>query len=119
MNIKYILFLSIALLSCSNEPAELEEQLPIKQEEATSSLVSSKIIFNEGIGWGYQIFEGSKMIINQEHIPAVQGMHGFSSKEKAVTAANYVVNKIENGIFPPTLTPEELDSLGVYSDTLN
>lgn len=119
MRIKYIFFLSIALLSCDQEQEELIDDAPIKQEEPTSSLVSYKIIFKEGIGWGYQIFEGSKMIINQEHIPAVQGMHGFSSKEKAVKAASYVVNKIENGIFPPTLTPKELDSLGVYTDTLN
>ncbi|MFN5911173.1 MAG: DUF4907 domain-containing protein [Bacteroidota bacterium] len=64
-------------------------------------------------GWGYQILQDGKLAIDQKHIPVIQGYRGFSTKENAEKTANYIVDKLERGIFPPTLTIEELDSLEV------
>jgi len=63
-------------------------------------------------GWGYQIFEDSTMQINQMHIPSVPGINGFETKEKAGIAAGYILGQIEKGIFPPTVSPAILDSIG-------
>lgn len=68
---------------------------------------------NDTLGWGYSILEGDKMIVNQPHIPAVSGLKGFASKEKAKRAGEEVAFKLEQGIMPPSLTIEEMKALHV------
>jgi hypothetical protein len=41
------------------------------------------------------------------------GNNGFSSEEKAMITGEFIISKIKNNIYPPAVTPEELDSLGV------
>jgi hypothetical protein len=64
-------------------------------------------------GWGYQILQDGKLAIDQKHIPAIQGYKTFSSKAKAEITANFIVEKMKKGMFPPTISEKELDSLGV------
>jgi len=83
--------------------------------ESTSEW-SYKVTFLSEDNWGYQIFQKEKMIINQASIPSVQGIKGFDSEEKAERTAKYILNKVENGIFPPTVNKEELENLDVLRD---
>ena len=53
------------------------------------------------------------MVIKQEHIPAVQGIRSFSSQEQAQKAAEIIKAKLDQGIFPPTKSMAELQSIGV------
>lgn len=111
--IKLSSFVVLAFISCNN-PIEHSEKT--KTENSTvikNDNYSSKITFDENTGWGYQIFKGAKLLINQNHIPAVQGVKGFSSKEKAQKTVDYIMVKLKDGIFPPTITAEILDSLNV------
>ena len=79
----------------------------------TKSLLSYKVIGSIG-NYGYQIFDASgKMTINQPTIPAIQGNKGFQTEKDAQTAAEFVIQKINRGIFPPTFSVAELDSLGL------
>jgi hypothetical protein len=64
-------------------------------------------------GFGYDLLNGGKVTIHQPHIPAVSGTSGFSSKEDAEKVGNLMLLKIQKGIMPPTITVEELDSLGI------
>ena len=82
-------------------------------EPIAPSIYSYKLIFEENKGWGYQIFEGEKMVVNQPHIPAVQGIKGFSSEKNAAITAEYILKMLEEGTFPPTVSAKTLDSLGV------
>lgn len=68
---------------------------------------------HSAVGWGYLIKQKSRIVIHQPTIPALSGTQGFSSEQKARRAGELVVSKIRGGHFPPTLTPHELDSLGV------
>jgi Domain of unknown function (DUF4907) len=68
---------------------------------------------NGSRGWGYDIMVDGKIYIHQPNIPAIMGNSGFSSEEKAIAAGEFVISKIKNNILPPSVTPEELDSLGV------
>ena len=113
---KYIFPILFLLFSCSSEETSTTSasntKKPIEIKD-TEKVISYKIVFTENEGWGYQIFEGSTMLINQIHIPVIQGLHSFSSKNKATKTAEYIVQEVKTGNFPPTLTQEILDSLDV------
>lgn len=108
-------FSLLLTIGCSTESTQQKEKDPNLSEQITDQKVakSYKVIFTEEVGWGYQIFDGNKLMINQKHIPAVQGLKGFETKEKAEKTAQFVLDQVEAGIFPPTITTEILDSLGV------
>ena len=108
---KFLIFILLFAISCSDE--EIKTTVQQKKEQQIGPAFSYKVIFNENKGWGYQIFKGATILINQEHIPAIQGLHYFSSKEKAETMAKYILKEVEKGNFPPTVDKNILDSLDV------
>lgn len=63
--------------------------------------------------FGYDILQNNKLLIHQPQIPGISGNAGFSSREDAAKVAVLVIDKIKNGIFPPTVAPEELRNLKV------
>ena len=76
----------------------------------------TKIIDGKENTFGYEIavtLSGKTQRIRQEHKPSVPGIRGFDTKEDAQKVADFVVNKIKTKGFPPTVTPEELKTLGV------
>jgi hypothetical protein len=64
-------------------------------------------------GFGYDLFIDGAQYIHQPNIPAVNGNNGFKTKEQAQKAGEFVAYKIKNNIMPPSVTPQELDSLAV------
>ena len=77
-----------------------------------SQNVTIKIIAGEESTFGYDI-EGSSIRIHQPNIPGMPGNKGFRSKADAEKVAQLVAFKIRNNISPPSITSQELDSLGV------
>ena len=65
-------------------------------------------------GFGYDIFRKNILFIHQPTIPAVGGNAGFSSAEKAEKTAKLMLYKIANNIMPPSVSIQELDSLGIF-----
>jgi len=80
-----------------------------------SEIYSIETFENARENWGYKILNEGNLFINQPHIPAIQGNKGFKSSNDAEKAANLIIYKLEAGIIPPTITVEELDSLGVLN----
>lgn len=135
MRLSIVVLLTLLFFSCNEESNEIvdlrtdeekvhipeysSEDVDVKEsaEENTTSptkktsTISYQIIENE-YGYGYQIYDGNNLMINQPHIPAVQGMKGFESREKAEIVAKYVVSEIDNGNFPPTVSEKILRDLG-------
>ena len=124
----FTIVLSVFLVSCfgiSEETTieELDQEFKNSIEnvsepqeaiiETNVDVYSVKTTFTPDHGWGYQILNNGDLYINQPHIPAVAGNKGFDSEGKAITTADYIIYKMNNGLFPPTVSPEELDSLGV------
>jgi hypothetical protein len=101
--------------SCGQTNTEDKDRVPKTESKTVKAASEYTVITVEdpSLGWGYQILQDGKLAIDQKHIPAIQGYKGFSTKENAEITAKYIVNKMENGVFPPTLTLDELDSLGV------
>lgn len=117
MKITAITIISISLLiGCSSNELTYEENEKIDATEKTvdaSPVYTIITVEYPETGWGYQILEDGKLAIDQKHIPAIQGYKGFDSKEKAEKTAEFVVDKMKKGIFPPTLSEAELQNLGV------
>ncbi len=70
-------------------------------------------LFDPQTGWGYDILDSNRLLIHQPHIPAVQGLRGFKSKDDAIKVAQEVAWKLQRGIMPPTLSEDEMRTLGV------
>ena len=120
-----ILFL---LFSCSDKPKVKNDRSPIEQKSMnqtqthlhnnTSSKQKSTSNFTffthlQPEGWGYSISEKGKRIIDQQTIPGVPGNQGFLTSEDAQKVAELVIEKLEKGAFPPTVSEEELQKLGI------
>lgn len=113
----FVILSILVLFSCEN--SESKESLnPYNDRDVYSGKVQEpaytmEVLEDVKFGWGYQLFKDGKLMIDQKHIPAIQGEQGFSSKENAEITGNYILKKIKNNEFPPTVSIEELDSLHV------
>ena len=107
------------LISDKQKDSSLKEVPEIIQSDTSTILAGTENRYTfetyetPGLGWGYKIYEYGNLFINQPHIPAVQGNKGFSTEEHASITAEFAISKMNKGIVPPTLSTNELDSLGV------
>lgn len=119
------------LISCTPSPqqhtanekqATPEQSKPFVTEKpqaqtSNRSLKKSKyhlvILHDQSIGFGYDIYEGNQVKIHQPHIPVVEGLQGFKTAEDAQKVAEKVIEKMDQGIIPPTLSKDEMLILGV------
>jgi Na+-transporting methylmalonyl-CoA/oxaloacetate decarboxylase gamma subunit len=99
--------------STKNEGVSQKDK-PVEAEirEKNTSVYEVRTVENAS-GWGYEVWQDGAMVIKQEHIPAVQGIRAFSSQEQAQKAAEIIKAKLDQGIFPPTMSMAELQSIGV------
>lgn len=101
---KHLYILFFVICACKDKVATQEKEL-------VSGGVSASVFMNADSTFGYEIYQDSARMIRQTNIPAIPGNKGFEDKEQAERIANFVVYKLSNGIFPPTLTTSEIDSL--------
>jgi Domain of unknown function (DUF4907) len=103
-----ILILSICVVgSCKNITSPHVSSAAI----TVPKNLSYKIIDAPHKTFGYDIYADGKLLIHQPHTPAMRGIDGFKSSERAIKVANLVIKKIEKGEMPPTVTTEELKKL--------
>lgn len=112
-----IFLLAVSVIAC-NQPVTNEEQnKPEEQKPAIKTEIKTfqnpdSIAEMKGT-FGYDVFVDGNLYIHQPNIPSVSGNKGFKNEELAKKAGAFVTYKIQNNIMPPSVTPEELDSLGV------
>jgi hypothetical protein len=91
-----------------------------KHAEATHALhaiatsdTSYRIIRSESKTYGYEILVNNKVMVRQKSIPGLPGNKGFVKKSDAVKTAKLVMQKLRQGIMPPTIATSELDSMKI------
>lgn len=63
-------------------------------------------------GWGYELYNGEKIIIHQEVIPVIEGNSPFLSRKDARKTGKLALQKLYKGIIP-AITRQDLDSLKI------
>lgn len=69
--------------------------------------------FNSAIGWGYDVYVNNKLFLHQPNVPAVPGNSGFETEAAAQKTGELTAFKLRQNINPPSVSMEELDSIGV------
>ena len=70
--------------------------------------------FQNTNGWGYQIRQNGKLLLDQPTVPGRPGMAGFQTQEDAQKVAELVKSKLQAKIFPPTVSEDELKNLNIH-----
>lgn len=103
----WLLSLSILLFAC---------QQPKEKVTTTVGVYHIKTVRHNN-GWGYEIKQQEKTIIRQLSIPSIGGKQSFTTKEDAQKVGLLMAKKLDQKIFPPSISKKELDSLQVaYSN---
>jgi hypothetical protein len=87
-----------------------------KEKEVVNPYINSSTtseIFETENGFGYKIFIDGNLYVEQPTIPAVSGNKSFDTEIKAQKTADFAIGKIRSGIIPPTISVDELKSLGI------
>jgi hypothetical protein len=100
--------------SFSNSKQENQpESSKVKDNPYKNATIDIKTYKVDTLGWGYDIYLWKSLYVHQPSIPALPGNRGFSEDSLARKAAEFVVWKIKNNVIPPSVSLQELDSLGV------
>ncbi len=106
------LALVLFVLSCKRDSAPEP-----KYNNYDSAILTTKLI-DLDTGWGYSIYKNDKLFIYQDLIPSISGRFTFSTAEQAQITADYIVKIMSTKSGLPSVTFEELDSLGVLDDDI-
>lgn len=101
-------------ISCNNS-TKIDAERNGSGEKSILSIDSTSyfitVLKNNDSTFGYQINKNNDVFIIQKSIPTFSGNVGFKDSFMAKECGNIVVNKLLNGVFPPSITKEELKSI--------
>ena len=93
-------------------PPTSQETKP-KENPYANAEITTKIIPSANNTFGYDILLYGKPLVHQPNIPGLPGNEGFTTQERAQKVADFVVKKIRNNEMPPTVSMEDLNTMGV------
>ncbi len=91
----------------------LKKRQKPKENPYAKAKIDIKTFKTDSTGWGYDIYIYDGLYVHQPCKPGISGNMGFRTEELARKTGEFVAYKIRNNIMPPSVTPQELDSLGV------
>jgi hypothetical protein len=115
----YVVVLLALMFGCGKKENETAAE-PSAQEIApadSSAVAPAQAAFRYQIieapekTFGYDVYRDETLYIHQPHIPGMPGVKGFAREEQAQKAAELMVQKMKNGIVPPTLSEEEISDI--------
>jgi hypothetical protein len=117
-----IMLVVASLVSCSQESTKTTDSkttAATAQEKPKSEAekFTFRVIPAAENTFGYEILDQGKILVQQKTIPAMPGNNGFKTEDDAKKCADFVISKLNRNIMPPSVTPEELDSLGIITNS--
>jgi hypothetical protein len=111
----FMLFIVAGLPQTSVSADEASGKKEVKEQKNpyANAEITIKIIPAANNTFGYDILLYGRPLVHQPNIPALPGNEGFTTKERAQKVAEFVVKKIRNNEMPPTVTIEDLNTMGV------
>jgi uncharacterized protein DUF4907 len=70
-------------------------------------------ITGRSLGWGYDIYADDHKTIHQPILPGIPGNNYFKTEDQAKKTGSYVLEKMKKAGTLVSVTPEELDQLGI------
>lgn len=136
MNFKISIFpligfsVTVFFFACNNNKNEVnqnQQQLSSVSESATTPSTPTFSSDNlevktyevkdttsgKSLGWGYDLYVDGHLTIHQPILPGVAGNISFSSQEEAKRTGTFALDKMKKSGGLPTISVQELDSLGV------
>ena len=118
----FVVLIFTALLGCThtnkNIPAtKTTEATAQEKPKPEAEKFTFRIIPAAENTFGYEILDQGKILVQQKTIPAMPGNNGFKTEDDAKKCADFVISKLNQNIMPPSVTPEELDSLGIITNS--
>lgn len=96
----------MTLLSCNHRKKQ-----NVEKSQTTKIDSIAVIVFRVEDGYGYEIYLHERKLIYQPYVPTIEGNTTFPHQDQAEQAAQLVSFKIRQGLIPPTLAVEEVDSI--------
>ena len=115
LTVLFMLFIFAGLPATSLSAEKIAGKQEVKQQNNpyAKAEIAIKIIPSINNTFGYDIFINGQPVLHQPHIPALPGNKGFTTRERAQKVAEFVVKKIRKNIMPPTVTIDDLKTMGV------
>lgn len=116
----YITVLMVVLLGCGQKEKEsvtapaTQPTVPtdsVAPSPAPASEYTYQLIAAPENTFGYDVFKDQTLFIHQPHIPGMPGVKGFAREEQAKKAAELMIEKMNKGIVPPTLSEDEINTI--------
>lgn len=116
MNMKQILFFLLFICFFSSNGQSADGKFRIKdsgKDKQLSNTYTYLILQSNNGTWCYDIYKDKKILIHQTSIPGIPGNDGFKNKSDAKKVALLVIEKLEKGEMPPSVTTNEMKRLKV------
>ena len=111
------IFVGIPGTSISVEKAvgkqEVKKEVKQQNNPYANAEITIKIIPSINNTFGYDILIYGRPLVHQPNIQGLPGNEGFTTKGRAQKVAEFVMKKIRKNKMPPTVTIEDLNSMGV------
>jgi len=108
-----ILAIYLVITLKSKKEIPVNNQITTKVNPYLNSKIDVKTYQSTDKTWGYDITIDGQLYVHQPTIPAIAGNTGFKTELDAQKVAKLVEDKIRKNDLPPSVTLEELKSLGI------
>ena len=75
--------------------------------------ITARIIEAPNGTFGYEVLSNGKLFVRQTNLPGRPGLNGCPTREHAEKFSALVMEKIQRGEMPPTVTAEDLKAFGL------
>jgi hypothetical protein len=110
---------ALSITICGTASAQLRDTtstnsvaFPAANEHSQKKLTAHVIDSPNGT-FGYEVLSDGELFVRQINVPGRPGNEGCRTREQADKLSALVIEKIQRGEMPPTVTSDELKSLGL------